>query len=95
MSLSGSSSGQSLHLLGGPAPRVIERQFAWPMKHRQRVIHIAMHPHGGAYIVVSILIGRNLQAHAFKAHAVVVINFALVVLTQNIRQVAADEEYVG
>lgn len=61
------------------------------MKQRECVVHIAVNSNGGAHIVVAILVCGNLQGHALKAHTVVVIDLALVLLAQDVRQVAADE----
>ena len=54
-----------------------------------------MHPHLGSNIVVAELIGRKLQTQALKAHAVVIAHRALVLLIQDVGQVAADERYIG
>src|ERR1035437_9680944 len=65
------------------------------MKQRQRGVHITVHPDPGANIVVTELVCRDLQTQTLEADAVVVVHRALVLLTQDVRQVAADERYIG
>ena len=47
-------------------------------------VHYKLDGDLGANIVIAILVGRNLQAHAFKAHAVVVIDLAIMLLAQDV-----------
>jgi hypothetical protein len=56
--------GQPDHLLGvlGLAQRVEVRELARPVKERQGVINVAVHPHFAAKVVVAVLVGRNLQS---------------------------------
>src|ERR1035437_8324782 len=93
----GPSRGHPEHLLGyyGQARGVVCRQFARPMKQRQRGVHITVHPDPGANIVVTELVCRDLQTQTLEADAVVVVHRALRLLTQDVRQVAADERYIG
>lgn len=65
------------------------------MKQRQCRVHIAVYPNGGTHVVVAKLVGRDLQAHALKAHAVVVVHLALMLLAQNIWQAATEERHIG
>jgi hypothetical protein len=72
----GLSCGQPLHLLWpcGNSPGIKRDQLVRPVKQSQRVIDIAVHPHIGTNIVMAILVGRDLQSQALKAHTVVVID---------------------
>ena len=54
-----------------------------------------MHPHLGLNIVAAMSIGRYLQHLALEADAVVVSHGTLILLAQNVIQIAADPRHEG
>jgi hypothetical protein len=77
------------------AKRVIARPLARSAQHAQCGVHITTHPNSRTLIVVTHLVGRQLQAQALKAHAVVVAYRALVLLAQDVGRTAAEKGHAG
>ena len=72
--------------------RIIPCQFARAVKYRQRPIHVAMHPHLDLDVMMPRAIGRYLQFHPPKAHAIVVADNPLMLFAQYLRLASA---YIG
>ena len=70
-------------------------ELARPVEHRQAPVEVAMYSHPRLDEVAAVGLGRNLQALALEAHAVVSPDGALVVLAQDVGQSGADEGHEG
>lgn len=75
------------------AAAIVDSQLARAVKQRQSTVDIAMHPNLGANVGIAMLISRDLQAHTFKAHAVIVAHRTISLLAQDIGLAAADERH--
>ena len=74
------------------ASRIIPCQFAWAVEYCKRPIHIAMHAHSYLDVMMPCAVGRYLQFHPPKAHAIVVADNPLMLFAQYLRLASA---YIG
>ena len=74
---------------------IVVGQLARPMEHGQIAISIAMHAHLGLYIVAAVAIRRYLQDQSIETHTVIGAHRALVLLAQDVVEVAAYPWHEG
>ena len=69
---------------------VVACQFPWPMEDGQRVVEVAMHPDRSLDVVAPVPVGRDLEFSPLEGDAVVITDLPVVLLAEDLVDVAAD-----
>ena len=74
---------------------VVACQFPWTVKDGQRVVEVAVHPNRGLDVVAPVPVGRDLEFFPLEGDAVVIADPPVVLLAEDLVDVAADPRHKG